>query len=167
MLDLELSVCHKLLAITGSLWIATTPSSSVKDTTLAFDPNVEHSKLASELESRNSPAYHTWRFLNPNDEPSIYMRIQSPTILMLQQPANQTTETPADAVRRSKSASARYIRTTTWLLRIVVLPMGLTLGALYGLLLYLLKDADRLEAQRNRAEAETQQGIFFPVFITA
>ncbi|KZV70765.1 hypothetical protein PENSPDRAFT_578901 [Peniophora sp. CONT] len=145
-----------LLAITGTLYIATTPTSGTKEaTTLTFDPNVEHSKLISEMESRNSPAYHTWRLLNPNDESNIYLRIQSPTILMFQPPANQTTEAPVDALKHSKSASAIYVRTITWLFRIVILPMGLTLGALYGLLLYLLKDADRLETQRNRAEAET------------
>ena len=34
----------------------------------------------------------------------------------------------------------------------VVLPITATTLALYGLLLYLLKDAELLEAQRNRAE---------------
>ena len=38
--------------------------------------------------------------------------------------------------------------------RIVVLPIAATVSALYALLLYLLKDAERLEAQRHRAEAE-------------
>ena len=38
--------------------------------------------------------------------------------------------------------------------RIVVLPIAATVAALYALLLYLLKDAERLEAQRHRAEAE-------------
>jgi hypothetical protein len=39
--------------------------------------------------------------------------------------------------------------------RIVVLPITATVAALYVLLLYLLKDAERLEAQRHRAEAES------------
>lgn len=41
-----------------------------------------------------------------------------------------------------------------WTMKIVVLPMSATALALYGLLLYLLKDADLHEAQRNRAESD-------------
>ncbi|KAH8991145.1 hypothetical protein EDB86DRAFT_2937319 [Lactarius hatsudake] len=39
--------------------------------------------------------------------------------------------------------------------RIVVLPIAATVAALYAFLLYLLKDAERLEAQRHRAEADS------------
>ncbi|KAH8983727.1 hypothetical protein EDB86DRAFT_2966027, partial [Lactarius hatsudake] len=39
--------------------------------------------------------------------------------------------------------------------RIVVLPIATTVAALYALLLYLLKDAERLEAQRPRADADS------------
>ncbi|KAI9446803.1 sterol-sensing domain of SREBP cleavage-activation-domain-containing protein [Lactarius indigo] len=47
------------------------------------------------------------------------------------------------------------VRTTTRMTRIVVLPIAATVAALYALLLYLLKDAERLEAQRHRAEADS------------
>ena len=46
------------------------------------------------------------------------------------------------------------MRTSARMTRIVVLPIAATVAGLYALLLYLLKDAERLEAQRHRAEAE-------------
>lgn len=44
------------------------------------------------------------------------------------------------------------LRPLFWFLKIVILPITATTTALYFLCLYLLKDADLLEAQRNRAE---------------
>lgn len=42
-----------------------------------------------------------------------------------------------------------------WLLTILVLPIAATTGALWGLLLYLLKDTELLEAQKQRPDSET------------
>jgi len=42
-----------------------------------------------------------------------------------------------------------------WLLTILVLPIAATTGALWGLLLYLLKNTELLEAQRQRPDSET------------
>ena len=55
---------------------------------------------------------------------------------------------------RHRLTTSRIIRTVTWMVRIVILPIAATVGLLYGLLLYLLKDAERLEAQRNRSEPD-------------
>jgi hypothetical protein len=44
------------------------------------------------------------------------------------------------------------LRPVFWLLKIVVLPIAATTTALYGLLLYLLKNAELLEAQRHRED---------------
>lgn len=72
---------------------------------------------------------------------------------------------PADAAqsgtRLQSSHRARpslsyswIMRTSAWMARIVVFPIAATVALLYALLLYLLKDAERLEAQRHRAEPE-------------
>jgi hypothetical protein len=98
--------------------------------------------------SRHSPAYHTWRLLNPADEPRMHIRIEAPTVLVLRPPGD------AGTLQRSPRPARSLARTLTWLFRIVFLPYAVTLTALYTLLLYLLKDADRLEAQRTSAEPE-------------
>lgn len=57
--------------------------------------------------------------------------------------------------RARPSLSYSWImRTSAWMARIVVFPIAATVALLYALLLYLLKDAERLEAQRHRAEPE-------------
>ena len=43
-----------------------------------------------------------------------------------------------------------------WLLTIMVVPIAATTGALYGLLLYLLRNTELLEAQRNRLGADDE-----------
>jgi WD40 repeat protein len=50
----------------------------------------------------------------------------------------------------------RTLRPILWFFKIVVLPITATTTALYFLCLYLLKDAELLEAQRNRAEPGTR-----------
>ena len=108
------------------------------------------------LSGTGDPAWHTWQLLNPGQDPLVHLRVESPTLLMFY---------PADATEPARlSASSHRARPSlsySWIMhisarmaRIVVLPIAATVFALYALLLYLLKDAERLEAQRHRAEAE-------------
>ena len=84
----------------------------------------------------------------------MHLRIEAPTLLMFR-PADATH--PITRPQPSHILSYSWImRTSAWMVRIVVLPIAATVAALYALLLYLLKDAERLEAQRHRAEAEPQ-----------
>lgn len=46
-------------------------------------------------------------------------------------------------------------RPTAWVVKIIAIPTFVTTTLLYGLLLYLLKDAELLEAQRNRVESSS------------
>lgn len=108
------------------------------------------------LSGTGDPAWHTWQLLNPGQDPLVHLRVESPTLLMFY---------PADANQPARlsppSHRGRPLLSYSWILhtsarmaRIVALPIAATVSVLYALLLYLLKDAERLEAQRHRAEAE-------------
>ena len=109
------------------------------------------------LSGAGDPAWHTWRMLNPREDPLVHLRVEAPTLLMFY-PADTTQST----IRPQPSHRGRPSLTYSWVVRIavrmthiVVLPIAATVAALYALLLYLLKDAERLEAQRHRAEPDS------------
>ena len=109
------------------------------------------------LSGAGDPAWHTWQLLNPREDPLVHLRIEPPTLLMFHpaDAAQPTARTPPSHRARPSFLSYSWIvRTSARMTRIVVLPIAATVAALYALLLYLLKDAERLEAQRHRAEAE-------------
>lgn len=95
-----------------------------------------------------------WNVLNPQRDPRLHLRIESPITLTF-------THDATDArVAHERKHSARWLtvrtaRAITWSLKIVALPISVTTGVLYMILLYLLKDAELLEAQRNRPEEDS------------
>ena len=108
------------------------------------------------LSGAGDPTWHTWRLLNPREDPLVHLRIEAPTLLMFY-PADVTQSTipPQPPQRGRPSLSYSWVvRTAVRMTHIVVLPITATVAALYALLLYLLKDAERLEAQRHRAEPD-------------
>jgi WD40 repeat protein len=108
------------------------------------------------LSGTGDPAWHTWQLLNPGQDPLVHLRVESPTLLMFY-PADATqpaTISPPSHRARPSLSYSWIMHTSARMTRIVVLPIAATVSALYALLLYLLKDAERLEAQRHRAEAE-------------
>ncbi|EGN96241.1 hypothetical protein SERLA73DRAFT_170636 [Serpula lacrymans var. lacrymans S7.3] len=141
-----------LLAITATLYLMTRPSAhSEADTNPSLrgpSPRLQTNQSGADM---NSPAWHIWKILNPGEDTLVHLRIEVPTIVTFQ-PESQT-DRGVESKARSRPA-ARSFRPLLWLLKIVVLPMALTTTALYGLLLYLLKDAELLEAQRNRPEGD-------------
>jgi hypothetical protein len=86
--------------------------------------------------------------LNPDEEPLVHLRLEVPSIVALQP------DTGAEQGYEHAPGPARPINLVFWFLKFLILLIGVTIAALYGLLLYLLKDAELLEAQRNRAEAD-------------
>lgn len=108
-----------------------------------------------------SPAQRVWQALNPSGDPLIHIRIESPTILVLGDRTGVAPEDQAaDADKPSpRPRASRYwnrtVRPIMWLLKIFVMPITATTMLLYGLLLYLLKDAELLEAQRHAAEPDS------------
>jgi len=104
-------------------------------------------KNSSVTADDRSPAWHIWNLLNPNEDPLVHLRIEMPVILTFR-PHGVGEDQLADKAERLRSV--RTIRLAFWILKIVVLPITATTGLLYRLLLYLLKNTELLEAQRNR-----------------
>ncbi|OCF44969.1 hypothetical protein I317_01251 [Kwoniella heveanensis CBS 569] len=106
-----------------------------------------------------TPAESLWRALNPLGWP--YARIFVPPASIVVLPKAGHPMRPADIRKLSLPASRLLLprlRPLFYLFKVVVLPQALTAGALYALLLYLLKDADLLDAQRDRLGRIDQQG---------
>lgn len=103
-----------------------------------------HSEIA------HSPAWHIWKTLNPDEDPMLHLRIEMPTIITFGSDSDTETDHKPKTNRHHLQMGTQ--RPVLWFLKIVVLPITATTTALYFLCLYLLKDAELLEAQRNRAE---------------
>ena len=146
----------QLLATTGTLYFVTYPAKRLSDTH-AIPPFIPSNQRKQDLlPGAGDPAWHTWRLLNPRGDPLVHLRIEAPTLLVFNPAdATQSATRPQSSHRPRPSLSYSWVmRTSTWMARIVVLPIAATVAVLYALLLYLLKDAERLEAQRHRAEPE-------------
>ncbi|KAG5339711.1 hypothetical protein C0989_003961 [Termitomyces sp. Mn162] len=147
-----------LLAITGTLYYTTYTSISADDQ-MIFSPLRDHprpaSKAADVSSSKELSAWYTWRTLNPTQAPLLYLRVEMPNIVSF-----RSGQMPSAALKLSKKPRPRFsmrtFRSVLWLLKIMVFPILATTTALWGLLLYLLKNAELLEAQRNRGEPDSQ-----------
>ncbi|OCH89079.1 sterol regulatory element binding protein cleavage-activating protein [Obba rivulosa] len=154
-----------LLAITATLYFATYPDSArttdVPKITLPRPPSHANRLAAPD---KTSPAARIWHILNPSDESRVHIRVESPTILVLssedelglhQKLGLDSEKLPRSRWPRMSRLWTRTVRPVVWLLKIMIVPITTTTVLLYGLLLYLLKDAELLEAQRNRPEPES------------
>ncbi|CDO68892.1 hypothetical protein BN946_scf185000.g35 [Trametes cinnabarina] len=155
-----------LLAITATLYYATSPQAvSSKQAAKPHPPRHPLSQLSkAHLAASNntSPAQRVWQTLNPTSDPLIHIRVESPTILVPgrgeQNDALDEMTVNHDKLQRARLSRAHrlWARTTrpiVWLTKFFVMPIIVTTTLLYGLLLYLLKDAELLEAQRNHPSA--------------
>ncbi|KIL68543.1 hypothetical protein M378DRAFT_158350 [Amanita muscaria Koide BX008] len=139
-----------LLAITATLYYMTYFSSlSVHDAqphnpSSSAMPWVKSPALA--IPAKYTTAWNIWRNLNPTQRPLLHLRIEMPATVALL-PNLDLPNRP----QRVKSLSIRsHFHLIFWLLKIMVLPIAGTTSMLWFLLLHLLKDAELLEAQRNR-----------------
>ncbi|KAG8882560.1 hypothetical protein FRB98_003601 [Tulasnella sp. 332] len=175
-----------ILAITGGLYWASLPthSTALKDTrlpsnldipaTLSAYPEARSPHTAQENATRRplaSPrdgyqstpsSYRTafWRTFNPDDDVLLHIRIQSPSQVTFRKrnsPPNPETQDYGRQMTQRRKSLLRAVRPMLWTFKIVIFPMSATAYALYRLLLYLLKDAELLEAQRNRAEGDSPE----------
>lgn len=105
------------------------------------------------LDQTQDPSWQLWKVLNPEEHPLVHLRIEVPTIVAFQ-PAG----TVGQSVQQSLRSLAPTLNIMFWLLKILLIPMALTILPLYALLLYLLKDAELLEAQRNRDDGKVVPG---------
>ncbi|KAK7049429.1 hypothetical protein VNI00_006030 [Paramarasmius palmivorus] len=145
-----------LLAITGTLYYATMPpeNAQVKTnvqtpprgalTRNGTPPSVNHANLQPDL--------LIWKLLNPTGLP-LHLRIEAPTVLTFRADANNA-EPSTEYHKTHNRRLARTVRSVLWLIKIMVLPIAATTLVLWGLLLYLLKNAELLDAQKHRESAE-------------
>ena len=103
-------------------------------------------KYGAEFVPAHSPASNIWRLLNPNDDPLVHLRIEAPTILMLRPDVTQSTDS---RTYQRPRFPVRTIRRVIWLLKIFFGPILATVGLLYGLMLYLLRGAQLLDARHD------------------
>lgn len=91
-----------------------------------------------------------WRALNPAGWPFVRLVIPTASIIVL--PTSGHSASPLDVLKLASPVPRRLPRLKPffYLFKVVVLPQALTAGSLWALLAYLLKDADLLDAQRNR-----------------
>ena len=104
-------------------------------------------KYGAEFVPTHSPASSIWRLLNPNDDPLVHLRMEAPTILMLRPDMTQSTD---PKTYQRPRFPVRTIRRVIWLLKIFFGPIFATVGLLYGLMLYLLRGAQLLDARHDR-----------------
>ncbi|KAG6898227.1 hypothetical protein C0992_002241 [Termitomyces sp. T32_za158] len=146
-----------LLAMTGTLYYTTYPSVSTDDQ-MIFPPLRDHprpfSKAADASSNKELSAWYTWKTLNPSQSSLLYLRVEMPNIVSFR--SDQTFK-PSKKYR--SRFSMRTFRSVLWLLKIMVFPILATTTALWGLLLYLLKNAELLEAQQNRGAPESQDSL--------
>ncbi|KAJ7771584.1 sterol regulatory element binding protein cleavage-activating protein [Mycena metata] len=140
-----------LLAITGTLYYTTYPTEPhlpMEEVQRALT----RTNYTSTLPHQPSPAWNVWKTLNPSEK-TLHLRIEAPVVLTLRSDSHST-DTPTS--HRPQILSMRVL---SWMLKIVVLPITATITVLYGLLLYLLKDTELLEAQRNRPDIDSPEVV--------
>jgi WD40 repeat protein len=144
---------QQLLATTATLYILTRPSVyDDADLGVTFPPSLPMF-TKQPLSQTQDPSWWIWKILNPEEHPLVHLRIEVPTIVAFQ-PAG----TVSQSVQQSLRSSTPTLNIMLWLLKILPVPMALTILPLYALLLYLLKDAELLEAQRNRDDGKAESG---------
>ncbi|OAX40359.1 hypothetical protein K503DRAFT_687753 [Rhizopogon vinicolor AM-OR11-026] len=138
-----------LLAITGTLYVMTKPAAREIEAGFTHPFTAQQRiQAAHRHPDSQDPAWRIWKTLNPDEEPLVHLRLEVPTVVTF------LPNTRAEQGYEHPSGSARSFSLVFWLFKFIVLPISGTTAAVYGLLLYLLKDAELLEAQRNRAEAD-------------
>ncbi|KAJ6546958.1 sterol-sensing domain of SREBP cleavage-activation-domain-containing protein [Mycena capillaripes] len=144
-----------LLAITGTLYYATYPTETRLPIEEALPPAVSRNSnnSSSNPPHHSQPAWKIWKTLNPQETSltTLHLRIEAPIVLTFR---SDSTSHSTD-VHNSHRSTMRTFRIVFWVLKIVVLPITVTTTILWGLLLYLLKDAELLEAQRNRPDMDS------------
>ncbi|EEB90789.1 hypothetical protein MPER_10959, partial [Moniliophthora perniciosa FA553] len=146
-----------LLAITATLYYATMPPENVQ----GIKPNTQATPRGALTRNGTptptntatlQPDSQIWKLLNPTGMP-LHLRVEAPSILTFK-PNVDNAEPSTEYQKTHNKSLARTLRSVLWLIKIMVLPIAATTFVLWCLLLYLLKDAELLDAQKNRADAE-------------
>ncbi|OCB84332.1 hypothetical protein A7U60_g9012 [Sanghuangporus baumii] len=146
-----------LLVITATLYYSTLPVSERQadsKLTPATRASVREAKAAHFKLDVHTDAQRIWRTLSGEETKLVHLKIETPTILVFDhEHGNIIGEHRVHRLRWS----ARTLRMLWWIFKVMVVPIGVTLSALYALLLYLLKGTDRLENRRNDGGTEAEE----------
>ncbi|KAF8869940.1 hypothetical protein CPB84DRAFT_1911546 [Gymnopilus junonius] len=142
-----------LLAMAATLYYTTyTASTSTMNSSLPKALGAVSRTKARPTSDAISTAERIWKTLNIAHTQLLHLRIELPTIITF------SPDLTSKASEMQASYRSRYTMRTfsfvLWVLTILVLPIAATTSALYGLLLYLLKNTELLEAQRHKPEGD-------------
>ncbi|KAF4614781.1 hypothetical protein D9613_003272 [Agrocybe pediades] len=141
-----------LLAIAATLYYTTYTASSSLHSSLSKPLGaVSRTKTRGNTEAI-STAEHIWKVLNPIQTPLFHLRLELPTIITFSSKGDGITSNSAMHASVRSKYTMKTFKFVLWLLSIMVLPIAATTSALYGLLLYLMRNTELLEA---RPAAET------------
>jgi WD40 repeat protein len=151
-------VYPQLLAITATLYYTTYSSSA-----FSYEQLTSVSQLGgvSRLRTsatdaglnKKSAAWNMWKTINPAQTPLLHLRIEEPIVVTFDPDDDQSI--PVKLYKHSRPRfSTGTFPLVLWLLKIMVLPIAATTSLLWGLLLYLLKNAELLEARNTRGSDE-------------
>ncbi|THV07993.1 hypothetical protein K435DRAFT_741534 [Dendrothele bispora CBS 962.96] len=146
-----------MLAITATLYYATLPPISANSIPSQITSKGALSRNTSHLDAASNnqdPALRIWKTLNPND-PVFHIRIEGPSKLTFRPDIHDSDSTGPDL--RAHKRWSRPVKLVFWLVKIMVLPIAATTFVLWILTLYLLKDAELLDAQKSHSEPETSE----------
>lgn len=144
-----------MLAVTLVLYYVTYPfpsrSKSEMDAMSVWQQAMRSPSI--QTEDTSSPAFKLWNVLNPENDPFVHIHMETPVIV-----APIPEDPGQDSHRQDPQNYGTGIRHLTWLFKIMILPMGTTIGLLYLLLRYLLKGTDALETYRTEPDTGSDDG---------
>ncbi|KAF5358296.1 hypothetical protein D9756_001966 [Leucocoprinus leucothites] len=140
-----------LLAITATLYY-TTYSTNVGGAQAKYPTPIRAVTRKATMAENLSPEWQIWKTLIPEkmaDTEMLHLRIEQPLVVTL---IPDSSALPPNRSHRPRGQSP--FRSVIWLFKIMVLPIAATTGLLWLLLLYLLKNAELLEAQKHHPDAD-------------
>jgi len=146
-----------MLAITATLYYATLPPIPVDSITsqpVSSGALSRNTSSSNALSNNQDPAWQLWKILNPKESAVFYLRVEEPSKLTFRP---DLYDTNSDPELRPYKAKSRLVKVVFWLLKIMVLPIAATTFVLWILVLYLLKDAELLDAQKSQPEPESSE----------
>ena len=93
--------------------------------------------------------------MNPAQDPLLHLRVQAPTIITFHPDGKGTFPNLSMQSSYRSRFTMRTFKFVLWVLTIMIFPIAATTSALWGLLIYLLRNTELLEAQRNHPEEAT------------
>ncbi|EPQ30490.1 uncharacterized protein PFL1_02016 [Pseudozyma flocculosa PF-1] len=123
----------------------------------AFDPYAHLDPALSQMPWwTSSPSANLWLSLNPQGASELRIVVEPWTILSLRSGTADPQGPMAGQTFAGWALFRPRVRAIIWFSKLVILPISGTTVLLWMLLLYLLKDTELLDAQRDKSEAEDE-----------